>query len=172
MNDFSELEAELKQLRPAAPSPELAKRIEHAMAEAPADATPSAGILPKPKARVNWFTLGLGVATAAAFLMLARANVDRAPEGSPLVAVNTPAPELPAPNADTVARGYVAEGLTRVVYDRRDEGLTFPDDAEQPVRRVRSQSHETRQWRDASTGATLRVSYPTEEVEFIPIAGQ
>lgn len=172
MNDFSELEAELTQLRPAAPSPELAKRIERALEEAPATETRTAGILPKPKIRVNWFTLGLGVAAAAAFLLLARTDVDRVPDGSPQVAANTPAAELPAPNVDTVARGYVAEGVTRVVYDRRDEGLSFPEDAEQPVRRVRSHSQETRQWRDAATGASLRVSYPTEEVEFIPIAGQ
>ena len=172
MNDFSELEAELKQLRPAAPSPELAKRIERAMEEAPATETRTAGILPKPKVRVNWFALGLGVATAAAFLLLARANVDPVPDGTSRLAANTPAAELPAPNADTVTRGYVAEGVTRVVYDRRDEGLTFPEDAEQPVRRVRSHSQETHQWRDAATGASLRVSYPTEELEFIPIAGQ
>ena len=172
MNDFSDLEAELKQLRPASPSPELAKRIERALAEAPAAQTPTAGILPKPKVRVNWFALGLGLAGAAAFLMLARANVDRVPDGGSKVAAHTPAAELPAPNADTATRGYVAEGLTRVVYDRRDEGLTFPVDAEQPVRRVRSHSQETRQWRDPATGASLRVSYPTEEVEFIPVSGQ
>lgn len=173
MNDFSELEAELKQLRPAAPSPELAKRIERALEETPAAETRTAGILPKPKLRLNWFALGLGVATAAALLLLARVNVDRVPnDDTSRIAANTPAAELPAPNADTVARGYVAEGVTRVVYDRHDEGLTFPEDAEQPVRRVRSHSQETRQWRDAATGASLRVSYPTEEVEFIPIAGQ
>ncbi len=62
--------------------------------------------------------------------------------------------------------------MTRVVYTRRDEGIAFPDDSEQPVRRVRSQTHETMQWRDPSTGASLRVSYPAEELEFIPVAGQ
>jgi hypothetical protein len=172
MNDFSELEAELKQLRPATPSPELAKRIERALDEAPPSETRTAGILPKPKARVNWFALGLGLAAAAAFLLLARANVDRLPGSTTEIAAATPATELPAPNADTATRGYVAEGVTRVVYNRRDEGLTFPEDAEKPVRRVRSHSQETLQWRDPSTGASLRVSYPTEEVEFIPIAGQ
>ena len=166
MNDFSELEAELKQLRPTAPSPELSTRIEHALEQAPAE-TPTAGIIPRPKVRVNWFALGLGVAAAAAFLMLARANVDRVPDRSPKVAANTPAQNSPA-----AIGGYVAEGFTRVVYDRRDEGLAFPSDAEQPIRRVRSRSQETMQWRDPGTGASLRVSYPTEEVEFIPVSGQ
>ncbi len=174
MNDFSELEAELKQLRPAAPSPELAKRIEHALEEAPATETRTAGVLPKPKIRVNWFTLGLGLAGAAAFLLLARVDVDPTSADGPQIAANTPiiGEALPAPNPDTVQRGYVAEGVTRVVYTRRDEGLAFPGDSEQPVRRVRSQTHETTQWRDPSTGASLRVSYPAEEVEFIPVGGQ
>ena len=176
MNDFSELEAELKQLRPVAPSPELAKRIERALEEAPATTTPAAGILPRPKVRVNWLALGFGLAAATAFLLLARANVDRVPERTPTIAANAPAPEIApapaAPNPDTAVRGYVAEGITRVVYDRRDEGLTFPEDAEQPVRRVRSHTRETMQWRNPGTGASLRVSYPTEEVEFIPVSGQ
>ena len=174
MNDFSELEAELKQLRPAAPSPELAKRIERALMEAPATETRTAGILPKPKLRVNWFTLGLGLAGAAAFLLLARLDVEPVRADAPQIAANTPIPEeeQPAPNPATAPRGYVAEGMTRVVYTRRDEGIAFPGDSEQPVRRVRSQTHETMQWRDPSTGASLRVSYPAEEVEFIPVAGQ
>ena len=174
MNDFSELEAELKQLRPAPASRELSQRIERALEEAPATETRTAGVLPKPKGRVNWFALGLGVAAAAAFLFLARANVDRVPDNTPMIAANSPAPlpEPAAPNVDTAVRGYVAEGITRVVYTRRDEGLTFPEDAEQPVRRVRSHSRETMQWKDPSTGASLRVSYPTEEVEFIPVSGQ
>ena len=170
MNDFSELEADLKQLRPAAPSPQLANRIERALDEAPASETATAGILPRPKVRVNWFGLGLGIAAAAAFLMLARANVDRVPDTTPKLAANTPAPQGADPS--TATREYVAEGITRVVYNKRDEGLAFPDSADQPVRRVRSHSRETMQWRDPSTGASLRVSYPTEEVEFIPVSGQ
>ena len=174
MNDFSELEAELKQLRPAAPSPELAQRIERSLEEEPASETRTAGILPKPKTRVNWFALGLGLAAATAFLLLARTNVDRVPDSTPQVAANTTtADPIPAaPNPVTATRGYVAEGITRVVYNRRDEGLAFPEDNEKPVRRVRTHTRETMQWRDPSTGASLRVSYPAEEVEFIPVAGQ
>ena len=175
MNDFSELEAELKQLRPAAHSPELAQRIERALEEAPAIETRTAGLLPKRKtSRVSWFAFGVGLAAAAALLLLARANVDRVPDEAPKFAINTPAPEPEpaAPNPVTAPRGYVAEGITRVVYSRQNEGLTFPEDSEKPVRTVRSQTRETMQWRDPSTGASLRVSYPAEEVEFIPISGQ
>ena len=69
-------------------------------------------------------------------------------------------------------RTLVPEGVTRVVYGTRDEGLFFPVNGDQPVRRLRARSQETLQWRDQNTGASLRVSYPTEEVELIPAAGQ
>ena len=168
MNEFSELEAELKQLRPAAHSTELASRIERAL-EQPAAATHTAGILPRPKVRVNWLTLGFGVAAAAAFLMLARVDVDKTPpQPQRLAAVTQPPTTSEAPAASRM----MPEGVTRVVYNTRDEGLVFPEEVERPVRRVRSRSRETLQWRDASTGASLRVSYPTEEVELIPVSGQ
>ena len=168
MNDFSELEAELKQLRPAAPSADLAKRIERGLEQA-ATETRTAGILPRPKARVNWFALGLGVAAAAAFLMLARLDFDKAPQGPERIAAASPAPSMTQAPAPT---GLVPDGLTRVVYNTRDEGLLFPEEVKRPVRRVRSRSRETLQWRDVDTGASLRVSYPTEEVELIPVSGQ
>jgi hypothetical protein len=168
MNDFSELEAELKKLRPRASSPELATRIERALAEAPS-ATPSGGILPKRRNfRVNWFGLGLGLAAAAAFLVLARVNVERPGKRQSVVAM-TPAPFAPLTPANDI---FVPAGLTQVVYNTRDEGLHFPAGADQPVRRVRSQKRETLQWRNPGTGTSLRVSYPSEEVTLIPVSGQ
>jgi hypothetical protein len=168
MSDFIELEAELKKLRPRGASPELAARIERALAEAPG-ATPSAGVLPKHRNfRLNWFGLGLGLAAAAAFLLLARVNVERPGKRQSVVAM-TPAPFAPlTPANDT----FVPAGLTQVVYNTRDEGLHFPEGADQPVRRVRSQKRETLQWRNPGTGTSLRVSYPSEEVTLIPVPGQ
>lgn len=175
MNDFSELEAELKKLRPRAASPELTARIERALAEAPSTVaevsgrTATAGVLPKRRnIRVNWFGLGLGLAAAAIFLVLARVNIDQPAKRQSLVAI-TPAPfSPPLPVADT----FVPAGMTEVVYNTRDEGLHFPEGADQPVRRMRSQKRETLQWRNPGTGTSVRVSYPSEEVTFIPVSGQ
>lgn len=175
MNDFSELEAELKKLRPSAASPELTARIERALAEAPdtvaevSGRTATAGVLPKRRNfRVNWFGLGLGLAAAAVFLLLARVNIDQ-PAKRPSVVAMTPAPfSPPIPVSDA----FVPAGMTEVVYNTRDEGLHFPEGADQPVRRVRSQKRETLQWRNPGTGTSVRVSYPSEEVTFIPISGQ
>jgi hypothetical protein len=167
MSDFTELEAELKKLRPRGASPELAARIEQVLTEVSGRAA-TAGVLPKQRNfRLNW--LGLGLAAAAAFLLLARVNVERAPGKRQSVVAMTPAPFAPlTPANDT----FVPAGLTQVVYNTRDEGLHFPEGADQPVRRVRSQKRETLQWRNPGTGTSLRVSYPSEEVTLIPVPGQ
>src|SRR5436190_18483681 len=168
MSDFSELEAELKKLRPRGASPRLAARIEHALAEV-SGRTATAGVLPKRQSfRVNWFGLGLGLAAAATFLLLARVNVEQPGKRQSVVAM-TPVPFAPlTPANDT----FVPTGMTQVVYNTRDEVLHFPAVAAQPVRRVRSQKRETLQWRNPGTGTSLRVSYPSEEVTLIPVSGQ
>ena len=51
-------------------------------------------------------------------------------------------------------------------------GLHFTDGADQPMRRLRTHKRETVQWKNPQTGASLRVSYPTEEVTLVPISGQ
>jgi len=169
MSDFTELEAELKKLRPRGASPELAARIEHALTEV-SGRTATAGVLPKRRNfRVNWFGLGLGLAAAAGFLLLARVNVERGPGRRQSVVAMTPAPFAPLTPAND---SFVPAGLTQVVYNTRDEGLHFPEGADQPVRRLRSQKRETLQWRNPGTGTSLRVSYPSEEVTLIPVSGQ
>lgn len=175
MNDFSELEAELKKLRPRAASPELTARIERGLAETPSTVaevsgrTATAGVLSKRRTfRVNWFGLGLGLAAAAVFLLLARVNIDQPAKRQTVVAM-TPAPfSPPLPVADT----FVPAGMTEVVYNTRDEGLHFPEGGDQPVRRVRSRKRETLKWNNPQTGTSLRVSYPSEEVTLIPVEGQ
>jgi len=170
MNDFSELEAELKKLRPRPTSPDLAARIEVGLAEVSARGTATAGVLPKRRSfRPNWIALGLGLAAAAIFLLLARMNVDRPSSKSTGLALLTPAPVAPAAQ---VPDDFVPSALTQVVYDRRDEGLHFTDGANEPVRRLRSKKRETMQWNNPKTGASLRVSYPTEEVTLVPVSGQ
>ncbi|MFL6591028.1 MAG: hypothetical protein ACJ8M4_12745 [Chthoniobacterales bacterium] len=171
MNDFSELEAELKKLRPRPASPDLAARIEIGLAqEVMGRGTATAGVLPKQehRFRLNWFALGLGLAAAATFLLLARVNVDR-PSKSPGLALLTPAPITPAAKA---ANEFVPTAMSQVVYDTKDEGLHFADGTDEPMRRIRSRKRETVQWKNPQTGASLRVSYPKEEVTLIPISGQ
>ena len=170
MNDFSELEAELKKLRPRPVAPDLAARIEVGLAEEAAGrGTATAGVLPRQsRFRLNWFALGLGLAAAATFLILARVNVER-PSKSTGLALLTPAPITPAAKA---VDSFVPSAMTQVVYDTKDEGLHFADGKDEPMRRLRSRKRETVQWKNPQTGASLRVSYPKEEVTLVPISGQ
>lgn len=170
MNDFSELEADLKKLRPRSVSPDLSARIEVGLTEVAGRGTATAGVLPKRRSyRPNWFALGLGLAAAAIFLLLARVNVERPSSKGAGLALISPAPVMPAAQ---VADSFIPSALTQVVYDRRDEGLHFTEGADEPVRRVRSLKRETMQWKNPQTGASLRVSYPKEEVTLIPVVGQ
>jgi hypothetical protein len=211
MNDFSELENDLKALRPAWPSPVLFERIEEAMAQdhkasAAADAGPMTSWLrrftewsrgdasdvdgrlvrARERGRASQtpyrFGIGLAAAAAAVLLLLARINTDQTRNEGKEIAQVSPAtetkPVLPAFSGRSGVDGsmsstkFIPSGATQVVYNSRDEGLQFADSSRQPLRRLRYQTRQTWQWRNPSTGASLRVSYPSEEVVLIPVSGQ
>ena len=179
MNDFSELENELRNLRPARPSPILFERVEEALVDSGAGASPARQPERLP---YNWFSLGIGLAAAAVLVLFAAISLERRQERREKIAQISPAPEkrpiLPAQRDGIGVRGstssnrFIPAGATQVVYNTRDEGLQFAQGSEQPLRRLRYQTHQTWQWRNPTTGASLRVSYPSEEVVLIPVSGQ
>jgi hypothetical protein len=60
-----------------------------------------------------------------------------------------------------------------VVVSQQDEGLVFsPNQSERLLRRVRYDTRETMQWSNPQTGASLRVSYPAEQVVLTPVSFQ
>ena len=68
MNDFSELENELRKLRPAQPSPVLFERVREALkivGHPLSHATRSDGLQTH-----NWWSLGFGLAAAAVLILL------------------------------------------------------------------------------------------------------
>ena len=166
MNDFSELENQLCKLRPVQPSNDLVTRIERALEEG---STSTAAILPREgRFHFNWLSLGLGLAAAAALVVFAFVQLQQPAKKTPAIASISPAPAA-ATNSNAQ---FVPAGLTQVVYHTKDEGLHFRDNSARPMRRIRSQTRETLQWRNPKTGATLRISYPQEEVSLRPISGQ
>ncbi len=179
MNDFSELENELRNLRPARPSPILFERVEEALMDSGAGASPARQPERLP---YNWFSLGFGLAAAAVLVLFAAISMERRHERRERIAQISPAPGkrpiLPAQRDGSGVRGstssnrFLPAGATQVVYNTRDEGLQFAQGSEQPLRRLRYQTHQTWQWRNPTTGASLRVSYPSEEVVLIPVSGQ
>jgi hypothetical protein len=180
MNDFSELENELKKLRPAQASPILFERVEEALENCRASVS-DANWKRRRLAQTpyNWLSLGFGLAAAAVLILFAAISMERRQEGEKIAQIS-PAPEKnpvsPArrdgSGGSTSSNRFIPAGATQVVYNTRDEGLQFARGSEQPLRRLRYQTHQTWQWRNPTTGASLRVSYPSEEVVLIPVSGQ
>jgi hypothetical protein len=169
MNDFSELERELRKLRPTAASDELMARIERAFAEQPVTSTPTSAVSRRKPVSINWRFLGFGLAAAAALTLLAKVGNDRPARNQGTVAGLTPSPARITPAS---VGKFIPMGMTQVVYHTSDEGLAFAKGGETPVRRMRYRTQETLQWRQPDTGASLRVSYPSEEVVLMPVSGQ
>jgi hypothetical protein len=178
MNDFSELEKELRKLRPAQPSPVLFERVGEALKDSRASVSGASfkrsRFTETPYS--NWWSLGFGLAAAAVLILFAAVTMERRHEHQQTVAQSSPAPEArPAPlrpERSTSPGRFVPAGGTNLVYNARDEGLHFADGSERPVRRVRYNTRQTWRWRNPETGASLRVSYPSEEIVLIPVSGQ
>ena len=178
MNNFSEIETELRKLRPAAPSPVLFERLEEAM-DCRAGGRRGDPAWQPPKAsglRFNWLSVGFGLAAAAVLVLFAAVKMERQQESGKEIAQisrgSDIAPLLNRTEESTSSDKFVPASATRLVYNTRDEGLQFGRSSGQPLRRMRYQTHETWQWRNPTTGASLRVSYPSEEVVLIPVSGE
>jgi len=179
MNDFSELEKELRKLRPAQPSPVLFQRLGEVLEESRAGSkdrrSPGRRWSGLESAR-NWWSLGFGLAAAAVLVLFAAITIERRQERQQTIAQSSPAPETRSvplvKEPSTSLSRFVPAGGSNLVYNARDEGLHFADGSERPVRRVRYRTQQTWRWRNPETGASLRVSYPSEEVVLIPVSGQ
>ena len=176
-DDFSELESELKALRPTPLREKFIARVEAAMAKPefePGAAGEPDGKIVRPLQFQTGWAIGLGLAAAAAVLLLVWANFQSPTSGDNLASLTSPQPSVgPVRVRDNAVQNtFVPAGRTQVVYNKRDEGLLFADNSEQPMRRIRSNTRETVQWRNPATGASLRVTYPSEQVELVPISGQ
>jgi hypothetical protein len=178
MSDFSDLEKELRKLRPAHPSPMLFERVGEALKDSKAavsGASSKRWRFTETPYR-NWWSLGFGLAAAAVLILFAVVTMERRQEHQQTVAQNSAAPETrPVPlrtERSTSRSKFVPAGGTNLVYNTRDEGLHFPNGSERPVRRVRYHTQQTWRWRNPETGASLRVSYPSEEIVLIPVSGQ
>jgi hypothetical protein len=181
MNDFSELENELKKLRPAQPSSILFERVEEALENCRAPVSDANWKRRRlTQTPYSWLSLGFGLAAAAVLILFAAISMERRQERGEKMAQISPAPETnpvsPArrdgSGGSTFSNRFIPAGATQVVYNTRNEGLQFARGSEQPLRRLRYQTHQTWQWRNPTTGASLRVSYPSEEVVLIPVSGQ
>jgi hypothetical protein len=122
----------------------------------------------KSKSPVAWWTLGLGLAAACVAILTGLAFFAEPPASPPTLAQTTSPRSTEPPRS-----GLQPSALTRVVYRKHDDGLVFsPNQSERLLRRVRYETRETMQWRNPRTGASLRVSYPAEQVVLTPVSFQ
>jgi len=179
MNDFSELENELRRLRPTQPSSVLFERVGEALEKSRTGVKERRSLVSRWRGLETahpWWSLGFGLAAAAVLILYAVVAMERRHEQQETVAETSTAPaKQPAPlssGRSISPSRFVPAGGTNVVYNTRDEGLHFARGSERPVRRVRYNTQQTWRWRNPETGASLRVSYPSEEVVLIPVSGQ
>ena len=173
MNDFSDIENQLKKLRPLPASANLFRRIEHALAgqENRAAFAAAGG-----KSIWSWlrhftetpYKIGFGLAAAAAaILVLAQVNLKSNKPAGKIAETTSPTLAAPATTPE-----FIPADFTRVVYHTSNDGLYFPSGSDRPVRRLQAHARETFEWRNPRTGASLRVSYPSDEVSLVPVSGQ
>ena len=148
MNDFSDLEAELKKLRPRAVSPDLTHEL---------NGTCEVGLDRRPKFQPNCHRRC--AAQAARFPDQLAWSWPRSRGCRDVLDPRTSESRLADEETecdrnDTCAIHHSGSAERTVSSGRRDpgrlqptdEGLHFPDGADQPIRRVRSQKRETLQW--------------------------
>lgn len=142
-DELLEFEAELKRLRPMAPSRDLVARIEREL-ESP----------PKRVMRAWWLLVGaMPVAAALAIMIAFVVSRDRTREDT--ADVRPPAPFQPV----------AAENL---LYSAQDEGFVTLADGT-PARRERFSYVDTITWKNPRTNASVRWSVPREEVRVVPV---
>jgi len=160
-DDFQNLEAELKRLRPAAPPPKMLARLEAELAPA---ALPVA--IARRGSRAWW--LWAGVLPIAAGLVVALVVATRrtpVPVGVRPLTVNLP---MAAPATEAVFKPVAAEN---VLYAVSDEGLVTLDDGTS-ARRERLSYVDTITWKNPRTNASVRWTVPREEVRVVPVKFQ
>jgi hypothetical protein len=164
-DDFSELEAELKSLRPRVPSPELLAGIEREFSSP----NPASGRGAYTTA-ASWRSWKWAVwpATVAASVALALAVFRPMTVSVPSVQPVDPAPAIAATLPADVYKPVRADD---VLYSTREEGAVTLTDGT-PARRVRSQYVDTITWKNPRTNASLSWSVPRDEVRIVPVSFQ
>src|SRR4051812_18744976 len=131
MDDFSELEADLRRLRPIEPRAEFLARLERAIES---ERVSTAGIVRSPqKQTLPWFQILLGCASTLALLVLALRFSNPTPRMQKIASQSPNVVTKVAPSVAPSSSRFEPDGLTQVVYHQRDEGLHFTT-AQRPVR--------------------------------------
>lgn len=159
-DEIQSLEAELRQLTPAAPSRKLEARIGRELAST----APSA---PRTRLAIYW----LSSAAIAAAAALAVGWVSFHPV-SPRTPAEAASPAATSPVATASVEGPLKPvAAENVLIEASDEGFVTLDDGT-TARRERLQFVDTITWKNPRTNASLRWSIPREEIRVVPVTFQ
>jgi hypothetical protein len=163
MNDaFQDLEAELKRLRPRAPSPSLLARIERELAPVSS---------PRPLRAGFWGNIWWPM--AAALLMMSgivTVLLVRVRRDAPSMAIGQVSPVVGSVASNPpVVPAFKPVRVSNVFYASRVEGLVTLADGT-PARRVRDQYVDTYTWRNPRTHAFVQWTVPREELRVVPVS--
>lgn len=153
-DDFSQLEGELKRLRPRAPSALVAHRVERSLR-------------PRLSRHRLWWMLPLAAAAAVALAL--RPGRVAAPGDLAQTGAVAPTPSLENPPAPSAVFKPVA--VENVLYAAHDDGVVTLDDG-RTARRTRRSYVDTVLWRDPKSNASLTWSVPRSEVVVTPVSFQ
>lgn len=158
-DEFTDLERELRQLRPGpVPAALMGRVAEELAAEPQAKRGPLAG----------WRTwiLPAGAAALLAITVTSIPFLVRERDATPAPAIATPPVQFAA-TAAPAARLHPVRA-TNVLYQAVNEGIVRLDD-DTLARRVRFQYLDTITWEDPRSGASLQRTVPREEIYFVPV---
>lgn len=163
MNE-SDLENELRTLRPVSPSAGLetaiARELESSLLSKAVPA-PSSGIIPRPQESILGRLLsGLCWASCGAAAVILALSLG-------LVHI----PSLVKPAVTQKENFFEPAESSREFVAAQDGGLIYTADQE-PTRVVRYNSMERHVWANPSTGARVEVEVPREDVVLVPVAFQ
>ncbi len=162
-NEFKELEAELRRLRPRTPAPKLQSGIERELAGAASAAAACGSHASRGKSlRFWWVTIPLAAAAAWAVLST---TASRAPlPGDSLKKVaNVSTPSMAAPE---IFRPVAAKATP--LENRAESLVTLADGT--VARRTRETYLATITWKNPRTNASFTWSVPREEVRVVPVS--
>lgn len=145
-DENQQLEAELRRLRPRAPSPAMQSRL-------------AAKLAPRRQAVWWWAALPLAAALALTFAPWFRPARVTAPVDAALQTASV---------TDAVPDEYQPVAAENLLYASQDEGVVTLTSGAQ-ARRVRNSYVDTITWRNPRTNASLRWSVPRDEVRVVPV---
>ena len=148
-DSFTDLELELRKLRPANPSSRAVSELSRRMQPSPVRSTRYLG----------WLALPVAAAIAVFVVSLQRTDPTRDDRS------------LTSAKSVATAAAFQVVGSESVLLNAQDEGVTtLPDGT--PARRLRETYLATVVWKDPRSEASLKWTIPREEFRIIPVSVQ